>query len=364
MVFSTILPDGGRDFADDGVPMTSFIESMPFTPDIIHGQHHPDTMTAVMGLPGAPAIYHCHGALWRHPPPRHPRIYRYVAVSPTLAARLAIEANIEESDIEVVLNTVDPRRFNRVRPLPTGPARVLVYNRYLGPGSPTGRMIAEAVSTCGYSLDFIGAAAGKRIENPEEILPEYDIVFASGVSAIDALACGCAVIVVGRQSCGALVSRENFDCFRQANFSLPVNSPPTSTAAITGELRRYRSHECSAVAARLRQEADCEAAVERFESMYENCIAEHRSADGDPRAEQLAAARYLRILSPVILQFDERASRADGTALASASARRNVADSLMAVRAPARLGANIRSETRSGVGGINTGAAVRRQVRD
>ena len=33
----------------------------PFKPDVIHGQHHLDTMRALCAFPDVPAIYHCHG---------------------------------------------------------------------------------------------------------------------------------------------------------------------------------------------------------------------------------------------------------------------------------------------------------------
>ena len=46
-----------------GIPVVDDLTRLPFQPDIIHGQHHLETMTALLCLPGVPAVYFCHGAL-------------------------------------------------------------------------------------------------------------------------------------------------------------------------------------------------------------------------------------------------------------------------------------------------------------
>jgi hypothetical protein len=99
----------------------------------------------------------------------------------------------------------------------------------------------------------VGAPFGRTTSEPENLLPEYDVVFASGRSAIEALACGCAVVVLGRTSCGELVRLENFASLRDRNFSIPVNSPPPSPDRIVAALERFSAEECGVVSARLRQ---------------------------------------------------------------------------------------------------------------
>ena len=53
----------------DSISVSTDLERLPFRPDIIHARHHLDAMTAVMALPGVPAIHHCIGAAWSILPP-------------------------------------------------------------------------------------------------------------------------------------------------------------------------------------------------------------------------------------------------------------------------------------------------------
>ena len=208
--------------ADDSVPLTSCLNLLPFVPDLIHAQHHLDAMTAIMALPGVPAIYCCHGATYADKQPKHPRIVRYVAVTPTSRLRMAIESGIDESLIDVVYNAVDLHRFRAIRNPPDRPRRALVYRRNLDPNSLISRQIREAAVVAGLELEFRGI--GPKLTpllNPEEVLPDYDLVFTSGKSAIDALACGCAVILLGHTGSGEMVCEANFDRLRRANFTPP-----------------------------------------------------------------------------------------------------------------------------------------------
>jgi hypothetical protein len=281
------------------------LKHLPFVPDVIHAQHHLDAMTAIMALPGVPAVYCCHGATPMEKQPRHPRIVRYVAMSPTLRLRIATESGINESDIDVVYNAVDLHRFRVIRNPPDRPLRALVYKRDVDPGSLIGQVIREAAAVAGLELEFRGLGARLTpILHPEEVLPDYDLVFTSGKSAIDALACGCAVIVLGNTSSGEMVCEANFDRLRRANFSPPVNSPPASAANILGQIERYSAAEVAASSRHLRQVADFEPYVDRFVSIYERAIDAQRRADADLRAEQRAAVSYLRSLAPWVKRLD------------------------------------------------------------
>ena len=45
------------------VPVVDDLDRLAHPPDIIHGHHHLDTMTALCHFPGVPAVYVCHGWL-------------------------------------------------------------------------------------------------------------------------------------------------------------------------------------------------------------------------------------------------------------------------------------------------------------
>ncbi len=305
MAYSSDLGQRERLLENDVIPVATDLDLLPFLPDIIHAQHHLDAMTAITALPEVPALFHCHGAVWQECAPKHPRIYHYLAMSKTLAERMAVESNIPISDISVHLNVVDLARFNKVRQPPSQPTRALFFNKHHRQDSPTVAAIREAASRCGISLDFVGRHFGRLIDQPENFLPDYDIVFASGVSAIEALACGCAVVVLGRTSCGGLVLPDNLESYRQANFSIAVNSAPPSSEKIEAELRCYSSEACEMVAKRLRQMADSRLQIGKLAEIYQQIIERHQRSEHDSRAESVAVSKYLRRIVPLVKMADQ-----------------------------------------------------------
>lgn len=300
LAYSSDSTQQERLLENDVVSVATDLENLPFRPDVIHAQHHLDAMTALASLPGVPALYHCHGAVWRESAPKHPRIYRYLAVSRTLAERMTVEFNISPGDITVLLNGVDLARFRTVRSLPPRPARALFFNSRHRPDSDTVSAIREVAVRRRLELDFVGAYFGRITVEPEKLLPSYDVVFASGRSAIEALACGCAVVVLGRTSCGEMVRSDNFDRLRDANFAIPVNSSPPAIATIAAELDRFSAEDGAAVSTRLRDEADFRQVVDVLLRIYEQIVERHRSVEPDPPAEMLAISRYLRRVVPLI----------------------------------------------------------------
>lgn len=289
---------------NDLVPVATDLENLSVRPDIIHAQHHLDAITALSLLPGVPAIFHSHGATWKSCPPSHPRIYRYVAITQTAAERMAAEAGIPLSSITVVPNGVDMLRFGTVRHPPARLARALFYSRYHQSESPTVAAVREATARAGVSLDFVGLPFGSQTTSPETLLPTYDLVFAAGISAIEALACGCAVVLLGRTSCGELVRRDSLDRDVAANFTISANASPPSAERVSATLAAYSPDESAAVSAAVRTRADFRRVVGTLLGLYEQAVASHRSADPDPGAEMRAMAHYLRSLVPLVKMTD------------------------------------------------------------
>ncbi|TLD71197.1 glycosyltransferase family 4 protein [Phragmitibacter flavus] len=305
MAYSSDLGQRDRLLTYDQVPVTTDLANLPFKPDIIHAQHHLDAITAIAALPGVPAVYHIHGAVWRDRPPIHPAIKHYLAMSRTIRERAMIENNIPPSDITVFLNSVDLHRFQRIRNLPEKPLRALFYNPNHGPQSPVYQTIREAAETCGLTLDAIGYHFSNMINNPQEVLSTYDVVFASGLSAIDALASGCAVIVVGANGCGPLICRENYDRLRTVNFSIPINSPPPSVAGIIEEIRRYSQEDATAICQTLRHDADQQRSTRDLIRIYESVIQQYHDHPPSLEDQMLGLSNYLRTLVPLIKMVDD-----------------------------------------------------------
>jgi hypothetical protein len=289
--------------AGPDLPVVFDLADLDIRPDIIHAQHFHDAVPVIAGLLGVPAIFHCHGGGHFDTPPKHPRIYRYFTMTETLAARLAVETGIPRSDVDVIPNAVDLIRFATFRtPRPLA-ERALIYGNTIRPNYIVS-VIEEAVAMRGLALDRVGRRIGLEITNPEAVLPGYDIVFASGKSAIDALASGCAVIVVGLQGCGEMVREGNFDKLRAANFTIPVNSPRPVAARVSAEIARYDPESAASVTRRIRREADIELTVGRVERIYQHVIETHAHKPQDPGAENKSLGRYLRELTPVALLLE------------------------------------------------------------
>jgi glycosyltransferase involved in cell wall biosynthesis len=292
--------------ASDSVEIVTSLERLPFTPDIIHAQHHLGSMAALMALPGVPVVYCCAGATHTENQQKHPRIVRYVTTTPTLRLRMAIESGIDENLIDVVYNAVDLDRFQLVRAPPNQPRRALVYMRYFDPDSPFGLEVREAATRTGLELDFRGIGPNLSIlPKPEEALLDYDIVFSSGKSAIDALACGCAVILLGITGTGEMVCEENFDRLRRANFTPAVNSPPPNAAAIVHQIENYSAAGAMRAARRLRDVANLNTYVDQMVAVYQRAIEHFKQTQNDLPAERRAAARYLRSLTPMVAFLDK-----------------------------------------------------------
>ncbi len=59
---------------------------------------------------------------------------------------------------------------------------------------------------------------GTLVDDPERILPRYDLVFAKGRCALEAMAAGCAVIVCDAVGLGEMVTHGSVEEMRRWNF--------------------------------------------------------------------------------------------------------------------------------------------------
>src|SRR5438876_1119542 len=122
IAYSTKLGDIAQEIRAATVPVIDNLDALAAPPDVIHGHHHLDTMTALLRFPGVPAISFCHGWLpWEEIPPRFPRILRYIAVDRVCLDRLTLEHGISSAHTQLLLNFVDLKRFKGRSPLPARP---------------------------------------------------------------------------------------------------------------------------------------------------------------------------------------------------------------------------------------------------
>ncbi|MDB6125224.1 MAG: hypothetical protein JWQ71_4217 [Pedosphaera sp.] len=257
-------------------------------------------MTALLSLPGVPAVYVCHGWLpWQEIPPIFPRILRYVTVDHTTLDRVIYEQRIPEEKVRVMFNFVDLKRFQPRAPLPPKPQRALIFSNYAHEDYV--KTVREACARFQIQVDVIGISVGNTTDEPETFLPQYDLVFAKGRSALEAMAVGNALIVCDVGHCGPMVSIENFDKLRRLNFGIRTLRTPLTVDNLAAQIEQYSSAESAEVCRIIRQQADLEKTVDQLVNLYEEVIAEYKQLPRpDPLVEMQAAGAYLQSLSPML----------------------------------------------------------------
>src|SRR5258708_21327388 len=95
VVYATELGDAARQMDMLTIPVVDDLRTVTAPIDIIHGDSAIETMAALLHFSTTPAVFVCHG--WGNigrPPPRFPRVLRYVAVDGTCADRLLAREGI------------------------------------------------------------------------------------------------------------------------------------------------------------------------------------------------------------------------------------------------------------------------------
>lgn len=308
VVFSPRLGAVAADLRSRGIAVIDDLDRLGAAPDVIHAQHHLEAMAAMLRFPAVAAIYVCHGWLpWQEAPPKFPSLVRYVAVDALRRDRLVLEHGIPEARVEIVPNFVDLDRFRPRPPLPAKPRRALLLSNQAS-AETFAPVVESACRSRGIALSVAGFACGQATERPEELLPDFDLVFARGRSALEALAVGCAVVLCDVEGCGPLVDGESYDRLRALNFGLGALRPPVAAELLGRQIDRYDPAEAARVRDRARAEAGRTEAVARLVGIYREAISASASSAGRPGREAenlLAASRYLSWLGPEVdLQRD------------------------------------------------------------
>ena len=298
IVYSPQLGHTARELRDTTVPVVDDLEAIGSAPDLLHGQHHVETMSALLRFPNTPAVFFCHGWLpWEETPPKHPRILRYVAVDDTCLDRLVSESGISEERVSVILNSVDLEQFLPRTPLPGQPARALVFSNGAKETTHLGA-VREACRRRGLTVDVIGSDAGIVATRPQNILGQYDIVFAKARCALEAMAVGSAVVLCDIKGVGPMVTASELDRLRRLNFGIRTLREEIDADVLEKEIARYDASDAATVSQRIRDSAGRDAAIDQIFALYEEVIAEF--ATGGPRdhdAEARAESAYLRDLN-------------------------------------------------------------------
>jgi FtsZ-binding cell division protein ZapB len=318
IAYSTVLGDVADELRGATVPVIDRLDALAAPPDLIHGHHHLETMTAVLRFPGIPAIYFCHGWLpWEETPLKFPRIRRYIAVDETCRDRLLDEHAIPREKVRLLLNFVDLKRFKPRGPLPGKPARALIFGNSAREDTNL-PALREACARAKITLDAIGSGVGNATRQPEHVLPNYDLVFAKGRAALEALSVGAAVVLLDAAGVGPMVTTANMENLRSLNFGIRTLQHPIDADVIGRRISRYNAADAMQVSAWIRKTAAMDGAVDHLIALYNEVLDEHRQDPGnDTAAEFQAASNYLRQWVPKIdgLRAEHQALRTEHEAL-------------------------------------------------
>ncbi len=293
VVYSARLGELAETFRRHAIPVIDDLTRLGEAPDVIHAQHHLPAISALARFPSTPAVYVCHGWLpWDEAPLRHPAIRAYVGVSTATAERLVAEHGIPPRLVHRLPNFVDTSRFLPRGPLPARPARALLLSNQ---AEDTGwsEIIQAACAARGVTLDIAGWRSGRPLDDPAMVLPEYDLVFARGRSALEAMAAGCAVILCDAEGLGPMVTPANLDAMADGNFGIQVLTRTHHRDHVVAEIDAYDPERTIAVAATVRQERSLDVVAPRLLGLYEQAVADATVRPTEEAAGRAALVDYL-----------------------------------------------------------------------
>jgi Glycosyltransferase Family 4 len=305
VVYSPQLGAVADEIRKQTIPVVDDLAKVADPPDIIHGHHGLETLTALLAFPRVPAVSVCHSWIgWPDQPVAFPRIRRYLAVDDTCRDRLVTEHGVAPERVEVILNAVDLERFRPRPPLPTRPARALIFSNGSGANTANVAAIHEACGRSGIAVEIAGVQSGRVLDQPEESLGSYDLVFAKGRAALEAAAVGTAVVLCDVVGAGPMVTTGNLVALRRRNFGMRTLRDALTADTLAREIARYDAADAAEVSRQIRALAGQDALVDHLIAVYRDAIEESAWEPPDPEADLRAAAAYLRRLSPKLHERD------------------------------------------------------------
>ncbi|QDU05375.1 hypothetical protein V6x_51110 [Gimesia chilikensis] len=314
VAYSTTLGELGEELQQKTIPVIDDLNALQEPPDVIHAQHHLEAMSAMLHFPETPVVYYCHGWLpWQERPVVFPNIATYVAVDDLCRERLLTTPGIASEQVRTLYNFVDLKRYQPRAPLPEQPQSALIFSNQASDQNYAGLIRAACRARGIERVDLIGQSSGNVQSRPEELLPQYDVVFAKARCALEAMAVGCAVVVTEHYGVGGLVTSQNMQQLRRLNFGVrTMQAAPLTEASLVDALSGYNAADASKVSEWIRQEADLEQYLNQLELLYQGAIQWSQGKTVSPDSKFRAAANYLQELASLVKRQAEVEQRAAG----------------------------------------------------
>jgi glycosyltransferase involved in cell wall biosynthesis len=285
-IFAPVLGRLAEALRQDGIAVTDRIEDVPWTPDLIHGHHNMVLAAALARFAGAPSVFVCHTSThWFDGAPPLRRIGRFLAVDEACRGRIQSEISGLGATTGLLPNAVDLDAFRPRSPLPARPRRALLLTKNTGHLDA----VRQAARLSGLALDELGWPVGRIVDDLHQRLAEYDVVFATARMALEALAVGCAVVVVDGRGLAGLATSQVVDDWRVYNFGLRLLTRPVAVDALVAEIDRYDPGDGARVSRRIRETASLSGHLDRVEAIHREVAAAGLAPDPDRDARELSA---------------------------------------------------------------------------
>ncbi|MCF6291760.1 MAG: glycosyltransferase [Robiginitomaculum sp.] len=292
---------------DHEIEAISDLQQLTHKPDLIHAHHFTASASAFFALPQTPAVFVCHGLIpWSETPLiKFQQIKKFIAVDQAGRDRLINDLNISTKEIAIIQNGVDLKRFHLSNNNdPSRNKRALVFSNQAQDASIL--PLANACVANGIQLDVIGSGVGKPIDRPERILGEYGLVFAKGRAAIEAMACGCNVILADYGKWGGAVTPQNWLKLRTLNFGLRAIDRKLDENDISNEISNIKWEQGKQLAGLVVEHASLASMTEQLIDEYQKIL----SNKWTPKADILnEVVSYTQALAPLLYERDEYATR-------------------------------------------------------
>ncbi|WP_028602630.1 glycosyltransferase [Ottowia thiooxydans] len=315
VAFSTKIGQIEKELKQACVPVVSNLDNIGDVPDIIHGQHHLEAMAAMTYFHNTPAVYVCHGWFpWMEKPPIFSNIKKYVAVGELTRENISNNCAVKREDVSIISNFVDLEKFSLKEKVNKIPVSAAIFGNSIGKNSTLVQFVAEACNRMGLKrLDLFGLRNGNPINNPQDVLPQYDIVFSAGRCAIEAMSVGSAVIVCDETGVAEMIRPENMTSMFGRFGSSSVSKERLNIDFLCGEIRKYDAAGVRQVAEWIRGKVDLRHAADRYEGVYREAIelskAEARGDFLEKDQRFVDVGKYLASLASTIKGYEAESYR-------------------------------------------------------
>ena len=293
-IFATAFGDMADELRYASIACVTDPAEMAARPDVIIGNTHHETVRALLHFHDVPTLTICHDRSADHGrPARFAQVVCHVAVDENCAERLVHEFGIARERIELIQNGVDLARFLPRPALPARPRSALVFSNYAAHDAQL-EEVRAACTQRGLTLDVIGSGSGNHLPDPAAALGRYDVVFAKGRCATEALVSGNAVVVLDPSvGMGEMVTAGGVAHARRWNFGRALMVRPITRDKVGAELDRYDAQDAGAAAAWGRAQCGLDATLGALEACARRFARQYPTVEVPPEQRASEMARYM-----------------------------------------------------------------------